>query len=68
MSYPPPYPHPPVGYQPSYSFWPQYFLPPEQLLAPARRAGVLLIVLASIMLFPVVSLLCAWLDQDYEPA
>jgi len=29
---------------------------------------LLLQVLASIMLFPVVSLLCAWLDRDYEPA
>lgn len=25
-------------------------------------------IFASIMLFPVVSLLCAWLDRDYEPA
>ncbi|WP_346731975.1 rod shape-determining protein MreD [Sphingomonas sp. GC_Shp_3] len=29
---------------------------------------LLLQVLASIMLFPVISLLCAWLDRDYEPA
>jgi rod shape-determining protein MreD len=25
-------------------------------------------IFVSIMLFPVVSLLCAWLDRDYEPA
>lgn len=30
--------------------------------------ALVLQLLVSIMLFPVVSLLCAWLDRDYEPA
>ena len=29
---------------------------------------LLLQVLTSVLLFPVISLLCAWLDRDYEPA
>jgi hypothetical protein len=44
MSQPTPPPYPPA-YEPQYTFWPQYLTPPEELLAPARRAGILMIAL-----------------------
>ena len=37
-------------------------------LAAHVDTALLLQILVSVMLFPVVSLLCAWLDRDYEPA
>jgi hypothetical protein len=40
----------PVGYDPQYSFWPYYQATPQQLLAPAKWAGVLMIVLGVIVL------------------
>lgn len=55
MSQPPttPYPYPPQpegGYAPQYGFLPYYMTPPEELLAPARRASLLLFVLAGLLL------------------
>lgn len=50
MSYPPQPSLPPAGYNPQYQFWPQYFAPPEALLAPARRAGWMLIIIGVLLL------------------
>ena len=57
MSQPPPSPYPPpfpqqpdVGYTPQYGFWPYYLTPPDALLGPARRASLMLFLLAALLL------------------
>lgn len=59
MSQPPPQPYPPQqpyppypepGYTPQYGFMPYYMTPPDALLGPARRASLMLFLLAAIFL------------------